>query len=84
MTPRTILRFSCHDLKLEPFNIGIELMVTVILVGVISEQRTTNKQTKQAHISLKTKINSNKGKSHLKIPSTPLIILSLDEILTYK
>ena len=73
MTARAIKRFSYHDLKLELFNIRIKLMLAVILAADIIDQRTTNKQTKQAHISLKTKINSNKGKSHLKIPDTPLI-----------
>ena len=42
MTPKTILRFSCHDLKLEPFYIGIELMVVVILAGVIKSNTYNN------------------------------------------
>ena len=72
MTVRSIERFSCHDLKLEPFNIGIELMLAVILVADITESEN-NKQTKQAHISLKIKLNSNKGKPYHKVPGTPLI-----------
>jgi len=76
MTPRTIKRFSHHYLKLEPFNIGTELILAVILAG--AESRTTNKQTKKhARISLKTKItiiNSNNSISHFKISGTPLIV----------
>ena len=30
--PRELERFSCHDLKLEPFSIGMELMLVVIFV----------------------------------------------------
>ena len=46
MTERTIKRFFCHNLKLESFSIGIELMLTVILTADISKQRITNKQKK--------------------------------------
>ena len=46
MIARTIKRFSYHDLKLEPFSIGIELMLTIILAADITEQRTINKQNK--------------------------------------
>ena len=56
MIASTIKIFSCHDLKLESFSIGIELMLAVILAT------KSNKQIKQAHTSLKIKINSNKGK----------------------
>ena len=46
MITRTIKRFFCHDLKLESFSIGIELMLTIILAVNIIEQRITNKQNK--------------------------------------
>ena len=46
-------------------------MLAVILAVNITES-DNNKQTKQAQISLKTKINSNKGKPHLKISDTLL------------
>ena len=59
MTPRTIKRFSCHDLKLEPFSIGIELKLAIILAELfIDEQRTTNKIT-SSHKSKKTNNNNN-------------------------
>ena len=63
--------FSCYDLKLKAFNVGMKLMLAVILAVNITES-DNNKQTKQAQISLKTKINSNKGKPHLKISDTLL------------
>ena len=73
MTAKTIERFSCNDLKLEPFNIGIEFILIVVILAVDITELENNNQTKQAHIILKTKLNSNKGKPHLKIPDTPLI-----------
>ena len=48
-------------------------MLAVILAADITEQRTTNNQTKQAYTSFKTKINLNKSKPHLEIPDTLLI-----------
>ena len=62
MTPRTIWRFSCHVLKFVPFSIGIELMMAVMLEAELVVESENNKQEKQTHIRLKTKINSNKGK----------------------
>ena len=41
-------------------------------VELVAESEN-NKQAKQTHIRLKTKINSNKGKPHLKISDTLLI-----------
>ena len=44
MTTRTIKRFSYHDLKLDSFSIGIELMLTVILVvEKLNREQQTNK-----------------------------------------
>ena len=44
MTTRTIKRFSYHDLKLDSFSIGIELMLTVILVvEKLNRKQQTNK-----------------------------------------
>lgn len=48
-------------------------MLVVILAGYITEQRTTNNQTKQAYTSFKTKINLNKSKPHLEKPDYLLI-----------
>ena len=74
MTPRTILRFSCHVLKFVPFSIGIELMLALMLEAKLVAESGNNKQAKQTHIRLKTKkINSNKGKPHLKISDTLLL-----------
>ena len=73
MTPRTIWRFSCHVLKFVPFSIGIELMLALMLETELVVESKNNKQAKQTHIRLKTKINSNKGKPHLKISDTLLI-----------
>jgi hypothetical protein len=74
ITPRTIKRLSFQDLKLEPLSIGIELILAVILAGLIAEKRTTTIETSsQTKLILRAKINSNKGKTHLKISGTPLI-----------
>jgi hypothetical protein len=74
ITPRTIKRLSFQDLKLEPLSIGIELILAVILAGLIAEKRTTTIETSsQTKLILREKINSNKGKTHLKISGTPLI-----------
>ena len=78
MTPRTIWRFSCHVLKFVPFSIGIELMLIVMLEVKLVAESKNNKQAKQTQIRLKTKINSNKGKPHLKIGHS-INILSLDK-----
>ena len=52
---------------------GIELILTVILAGLIAEKRTTTIETSSCtRLILRAKNNSNKGKNHLKISSTPL------------
>ena len=61
-----------------PFSIGMELMLGLKLEAELVAESDNNKQVKQTHIRLKTKINSNKGKPHLKISDT-LNILSLDK-----
>ena len=61
-----------------PFSIGIELMLALMLEVELVAESENNKQGKQTHIRLKTKINSNKGKPHLKISDT-INILSLDK-----
>ena len=73
MTSRTIWRFSCHVLKFVLFNIGIELMLVVMLEAELVAKSKNNKQAKQTHIRLKTRINSNKGKPHLKISDALLM-----------
>ena len=73
MASRTIWRFSCHVLKFVPFSIGIELMLALTLEAKLVAESENNKQAKQTHVRLKTKLNSNKGKPHLKISDTLLI-----------
>ena len=46
MAMRTLKKFSCHNLKLDPFSIRIKLLLVVILARVIIEQRIINKQNK--------------------------------------
>ena len=75
ITPRTIKRLSFQDLKLEPLNIEIELILTVILATLIVEKRTTIVETSSRKKTyLKSKNNSNKGKTHFKISGIPLIV----------
>jgi len=63
MTPRTIKRFSCHDLKLEPFSIGIELMLAVILAGLeIVESENRKIITTSSQIQDNNNDNNNKFK----------------------
>ena len=73
MTPRTTWMFSCHVLKFLPFSIRMELMLALMLEAELVAESDNNKQVKQTHIRLITKINSNKGKPHLKISDTLLI-----------
>ena len=41
MTSRTIITFSCHDLKFVPLSIGMELTLAVMLEAeLVIEQRT--------------------------------------------
>ena len=62
-------------LKFVPFSIGIELMLALMLEAELVAESENNKQAKtNSHIRCKTeKINSNKGKTHLKISDTLLI-----------
>ena len=66
---RTIERFSFHSLKFEPFNIGIELMLKVILPGLdkLTENMKINLIISQT-LTLKTNNNNfNLITSHYKM-----------------
>ena len=71
MTLKTIMMFSCNDLKLVPFIIGIEFMLVVILETELTAEWEKNK-TKSLKFHIILQINSNNGKFHHKIPSTTL------------
>ena len=46
MTPRTIMTFSCHELKFVPLSIGIELMLAEILEAELTTKQRTKQQNK--------------------------------------
>ena len=51
------------------------MILVVILAGLIAEKRTTTIETSSCtKLIFKSKNNSNKGKTHLKISGTPLIV----------